>query len=937
MTTLLNNNDDELLDWSIGKRIVKDDKLYKKALEAAVGCCEDAARSIGPNRPLGKDEDGSHSANTVVGVVGERGSGKTSFLHTLADKLPDSCYVLDVVDPSSFQSGMSALELFLARIYSSYIETSQKRHAAASCYEPAKLHNLFRKISKSLSSLRVNKSVYNSDNPSMEVLGHIVDLLGVGNDLQNLCQEFLAYVNIDGDMPRKECIVMLIDDVDMADNLCVYQIMEDVRKFLSGRIVVVLAYREKQLMDSILERKIRENEGLLEQQFVTNNELQFQIEDLIEKAVPLDRTIRLYSQKDLLDKHLLDVLAALNSDAKVLRGKLVDSYSDSCGFDENVTVREWIDAVLYAKTLLHVTPVQKQEETVFVWPRNLRELVSLAHVLQSEMAVPDSELGLSERFEQYEKNLSRYRDFFLGRLNEALDPMLFELLDRWLCANNEAKNYVAYAGIYDLIIDSLHSNDSDNRTLDKSRDKLNISQSERQMLGELLDANLVRSENVTIGDVSSVLNKFILLNHGSASRIHLGYSLKLLYSMEALGYLLQAFQKHCGGVSVSDNLPAQKYLDLINSCVIAPEKAASPLSHEMLFLSMPARWSKVLGDSRGVTKMLDRSTARRVMALLGCTTFELPNATRQSKPTLYQSSRPLREGNGVGSVYAESENRPMFTMNRIDLRQLNAESVEEKERREDEGLPSAGLPNASSPQSPSLYPVCILNILGKQAYLSYALSEVVKTLRSCEALAEGAYLFYSMFDLDIFAAMGLSARQSGKRVFSDQIRRINTALAYSQIVKLPNDARASLYSSDDTLMRVDLSYERELLRRLHTPFVCSAHYRLLGNAKNASPLSFAEATNAFNASCELESLSRWLSDPLLDLISTGGKEEIGNYLDAFTQELDYAGYENIAMEVRQISDRLHKPNTRPAQSERMRINRIIRAYAYQANRAFDKC
>lgn len=92
------------LNWEIGKRAVVDGRLYGHQLEIAQRYCDEAASALDARRgdPAKYVSNDSALANTVVGVVGERGSGKTSFLHTLRRELPDTYYKLEVVDPSSF-------------------------------------------------------------------------------------------------------------------------------------------------------------------------------------------------------------------------------------------------------------------------------------------------------------------------------------------------------------------------------------------------------------------------------------------------------------------------------------------------------------------------------------------------------------------------------------------------------------------------------------------------------------------------------------------------------------------------------------------------------------------------------------------------------------------------------------------------------------------
>lgn len=901
---------DDKLDWGAGKRIVKDERLYSEKLDKALGYCKEAAEAVDMRSTLQTDNDGARAANTVIGIVGERGTGKTSFLYMLKDRLPKECLALDVVDPSNFQSGMSALELFLAQIYGYYTELNRKASSAPTVREPSAIHGLFRRISKSLSALRIDKSVYNADNPSIEVLTHMVDLLNVGKDLSTLCKEILAYANAVERGADYRYITMLIDDVDMVEGDSVYSLLEDVRKYLSGRIVVVIAYRDKQLKDSILSSKLDGCNVMHSSELAINNELQSRIEDFIEKVIPLDRTVRLLTQKDLLESKLIETLSVLGENDDVLAAALIDPYKKICGFDRNVTVKDWLDAVIYSKTFLHVMPVVKQEETVFVWPRNLRELISLVKVIQTELALIDlNELG-DEQFGDCQKNLQRYRDYFVGRLYEVLDPRLSEVVDRWLGADYGFKNYVAYVELYSLVF-----------PVDDSRSSMDV-----RVLGELLDADLIRPENVTLGDVSGMINKFVKMSRENESRIHLGYALKVLYSMEALGQLLEVLQRRTEGAALADTPAAQSYLSLINSCVIPPEANASSLSHEMLYLRDFDKWHNVLLEESG-DEHLDARQSQVAMALLGCTPVAcfqgttLSERTLSQRATLYTSSRPTRQQSEKAVRYKEKLNRPIFTMNRVD-----PEKVEE----------GGDFPDASSPKRPRRYPVNITNVFGKEVYLSFALDRI---LGVSDGEADGAYLFYSMFDLDIIEAMRLEDEEQSKDAYRNNIRRINTALVFSKMAKLASEAAWSIFGNDRTLMRVEVPFERSLLARFHTPFVRNCGYRLFGDNNPPSILPFDSVVSFFEGANSARVSFRRVSpvsSKLRDLISRGGKHDIKRYAICLIQETAPVIGEELTDGLREIVARLEKPSTKPSDQERKDLSAIVTDYPYQANRAFMK-
>lgn len=889
------------LKWSASKTIVVDGALYDKQLEKALKHIEEAGALIAEDHERGDDESGcSHCcpSNTVIGVVGERGSGKTSFLYTLKKRMPsDRCLILNVVEPANFESEMRALELFLAQLFEEYNRIFHKRVDSGAPFEVPRIYGLFKEIAKILSSVRSGDSVYSRDYPSMEVLSHMADLVSIREKIRRLCVEFLEYINADEQSVKKRYIVMLIDDVDLIENYKVFQLLEDVHKFLSGNIVIVLTYREKQLGDSVLDRKLGENERLVNAQIATRSELQLQMEDFIEKVVPLDRTVRLKDQTSIIGERMLTVLGALHEDETVLTRILVDPYRKA-GVDEDVTVGDWIDAVTYAKTLLRVRPVYSQEETSFAWPRNLRETISLVKMLQCDLdPVLDKAI---DSVAIYKENLGRYQDYIFGRLSEAFDSSLFEAIARWRRANIEAKNYTAYSLFYEKLAESD----------DASKSISPVSQQE--MLADLLDASSVRPENVTLGDVSAMLNTFIRANYNNESLVHLGYSFKVLYSMEILGHLLDSLQARIDGIEAPKS--DERYLSLINSCVIAPDLDASPLSFAMIYPELGQPWEALGANEANINASMGEATIRKVMATLCCTPASVTAEDSSSRLGVYSLSRPAKGMRLKRGRYAQ-ENRPIFTMREIDPQ--DGASLE--------------LSRSFSPDQLRRYPASILNILGKRWYLDYALGEAIEG-------ETGAYLFYNMSDIDVIGSMRMEAKGRASEKIAHQMRRINTALVFNH---LRNEGLLRNAQEDDYLMDIAISFERQLLARLHTPFVKSAQYRLYGPVSSSRMVSFSEIDSVYQLAYGLEELAATSGRGrarlvLREFVQMRGKEAIAQFSGDFALRLREGGEVEASLEVDAIARRLGKPHTRPSAGERVLLTKMIDRYPSMANDAFDK-
>lgn len=823
---------------------------------------------------------------------------------------------------------MSALELFLARMFQEYTKIRSQRSPSNGMYESPRLHALFREMSSRLSEFRIDGSVYRIDNPSMEVLAHMVGLVEIGATLQDLCDEFLSYVNAAPNGGRKDHLVMFIDDIDMIENEKVYQLLEDVRKFLSGRIVVVIAYRDKQLMDSIFHQKIRENRDLIDRDLVGNRELQLQIEDFIEKVIPIDRTVRLMSQKDILEKPIQEALASLvdhDAGPDALHTALIEPYAVSCGLGESPSVREWLDAVLYSKALLRIAPVNEQEETAFVWPRNLRELVSLAKVLHCDLKSVESGVLDEGKCEDYRDNLARYRDYYLGRLGEAIDPALYDVVDKWLRSRCEAKNYVAYAAVSQLLLDrfpGLGGKNGDNAL----------------ELDDLLDSSVVRPDNVTIGDVSALLRRFERVCHTDEACVHLGYSLKMLYSMECLGYLLEALQGELSDLSnekddagLGDGGALDKYLTLLNTCIVSPEVDASELSYALIYPYWSPEWKKLfMGDSARFSKP-PFEVIKHTMLLFASSNVVVSRQRGVSRDALVDSSRPFRRRAGRASRYSEANNRPFFTI--ADVNPLDESSC--------------GLVRASSPDRAFRYYFNPLNVLGKRWYVERSLHSLAKEKAS-------VYLFYSMFDLDIVNGMQLDPKKSNLDKLGYQMRRINTALVapLKARVKSPSAEKGD---GERFLVSVGIPYEQKRQARMHTPFVLDVGYRLFGDAAKGRQygvasldvleeldegcLSFSDIDTVYRMALELEAHSsewRRIAPQLLRLFQVGGKNELCNFADEFSAVLLGRGMPEEAERVLVSVERLRAPNVRPKQEERSELEELAREWPVYANEAFSR-
>ena len=163
----------------------KNTYLFKEQISNVSQICESFFDSCG-NIKL--------NVNKTIGIVGERGSGKSSFMGTLRNQLSDY-HVFELVDPSIFDDSLSILELFMSEIYKSVNEPDSKNTDYNSNLHKQKIEILeqIKNMTGILSNLRIEKSKFASENPTLEILKDISNRTSFDKILEKLVESYLEY------------------------------------------------------------------------------------------------------------------------------------------------------------------------------------------------------------------------------------------------------------------------------------------------------------------------------------------------------------------------------------------------------------------------------------------------------------------------------------------------------------------------------------------------------------------------------------------------------------------------------------------------------------------------------------------------------------------------------------------------------------------------
>lgn len=500
-------------------------------------------------------ENDSLKHETIIGIEGGRGSGKSSFLSTVHSGLADF-YVMDIIDPSVFEDSMSIVELFVSRIYKYIIENENDDFE--STYQS--LLTQLKEITKVLADFKAGNENFYRDNSYSEVLSSIKSRIDLHEILNKLITDFLSYVNATQKLSEKKYkgVVLCIDDVDLVSNVSIYKLLEDVRKYLTGNVIVIASYYSRQLFDAVLQQKLRENEKLIEKNSINIDQLRDQVARYLEKLIPVNNRISLFDSESILNKNYVSILSAIIQDEEMYSEKnkieILNEYFSKRTLPYiskgNQSIRYWVYEALNRRLRIKLLPVDKRENTGYNLPPNLRGLLQLIMLISESM----QEVKFFENeqndndYESLSKkvlnNLEIYESYFYSNLIEILPKQLSNIIDLWEKSEYDAKNYL----ICNELLHQIKKMDSDSASY-------------------LPKYNSYLPYNISIGDVYDVLETYKNLAGIDEKERFFIYSLKVLYSIELLKNYLNAsiFEYKYFGYR---NEYLESYLNIINAKII---------------------------------------------------------------------------------------------------------------------------------------------------------------------------------------------------------------------------------------------------------------------------------------------------------------------------------------------------------------------------------
>jgi len=486
--------------------------------------------------------------NNTISIIGERGSGKSSLIGTVSNVLKDRKYfVLEPIDPSIFDDALGVLDIFL-----SHIMDFLKRDESIDEYLSKEIYYIVKSMMQTLSNIRL-KEDFEKNSTEIEFLINVDNRVNFNRKMKKLVRKVKKSMRIDDN----KSIVIFIDDLDLVKNKPAYQMLENIRNYLSGYVIPIIAYRESQLLDSVVDNRLKNNKDLIDYNIISVDEIVTQAMEYLEKIIPLNNRVYLFDGDSLLKKNvesLLKNMIGFNS-INDIGNKLLDPF----GIDKSETIEYAILSIIYQKVRLRIQPIHSSDDSRYKFPQNLRGIVQLVDWLYNYLEKIDTSFNddFNENLSNLIKNIKSYRNYLIRYSAQIISPDQRAVVMEWIDGESKNKNYIIYKKLSNDILKNYKNTDVSN---------------------DILDLSYVQSYNITLADIYSIFERYknYSTENNTINRYFI-YIFKILYSMELLmsivdghiGYLQKNQNSIEGGASESiDNL---EYFNIINGKIFNEE------------------------------------------------------------------------------------------------------------------------------------------------------------------------------------------------------------------------------------------------------------------------------------------------------------------------------------------------------------------------------
>jgi len=382
--------------------------------------------------------DADNTPNNILSFIGDRGSGKTSCMMSVAKLLEKgveglhlsypqvaqrSFLCLERIDPSFFDESHNVIELFLAGLYNAF-DRQRKNNFGKSDGEKVKQEKIVLDLFAQAQTMMFEMTKTEKDR--YDVLDNLQSLsagIRLWSVIDKLVKAFFVYLG-----NEQGILVLPIDDIDLNSKMAA-DMMEQIRKFLiQPKVIILFAVKIDQLELSKRLSLAKEYEIMFNHNLLSNNSIISEMaEAYIIKLLPHQQRI-----------YMPDGTAYFNQPAAIV---LTDK--DKEVLDEYTSVRQMIPELIYKKT--RYLFYNSTDKTSYIVPDNLRELrflIGLLYNMKDYWQEADShESNLYNKF-LFRKYL--YENWVANNLDEKMQASACEIINT---QDNAQVNAIVLAAI----------------------------------------------------------------------------------------------------------------------------------------------------------------------------------------------------------------------------------------------------------------------------------------------------------------------------------------------------------------------------------------------------------------------------------------------------------------------------------------------------------
>lgn len=356
-----------------------------------------------------KDKIKKYGCNNRILFTGQRGCGKTSVMHSLADYLsklnPKPTLVnkdgnefptdvmfccLPIVDPSHFDNNNNILLTVITSMFSEAKRKMNKSEDGGDTSYREELLKQFEKVFKSLDSIKSQLSSY-----TLESLNRKSDAEDLRDKMNILVSKFLKYV-VGNNEAR---LILLIDDIDMSVSYAP-EMLEQLRKYLElDNLIILMSANLGQLNNEMREKYSSAFQYTLKD---SNQALSIDVEDLATKYL-----LKLFptSRRINVERHVNQLL---NTDL------IVEGWNKKA--DKEKDFQKVLLSLIWSKTRLLFIPKDPKNTLHPIIPTNLRDLAQFLDMLTALPTVScegDNLFGGKKAYTDCLDNLQFFRNYFM--------------------------------------------------------------------------------------------------------------------------------------------------------------------------------------------------------------------------------------------------------------------------------------------------------------------------------------------------------------------------------------------------------------------------------------------------------------------------------------------------------------------------------------------